>query len=484
MSANFALVMLIGLPLTVVLVRTMSARQYGLLTLGTTIATIAATVSAFGLNAAVAQAAASRAGTHGGSAVTIATRAGLVVARRVALAAVALAAVSLVLVLAIPSTRATAAVVAVMFPTIALAPFFAVYTGVLQSAFAARRLVMISVATLVLAGVLTLVFVFAHQRSATWIAFARSLAWVAGVLALYLIARPLARGSTATLARGSLPSIAPFAVAMALTASLWVLISQLDVFFVGVLKGPLQAGLYSPASKVADVALTFSGALASFLLPALAVTSTREPASVASLYHWSSRWNLVLLAPALGLMVVCPSALLVTLFGARYAIVAGPMRILGAAATLHILFGFNGLTLDAFGLPRAVTLRSLSGVVVSLVCCPLLVALLGLSGAAIATAAAILVVNVLSSLLLLRRFSIWPWSAHNALTVAIFFLSMAAAWAITSLTSPSHIWRCVIVAAISGIATCAAALACGDWRDVPRLVGRWRPRGRQPVPLG
>jgi O-antigen/teichoic acid export membrane protein len=223
------------------------------------------------------------------------------------------------------------------------------------------------------------------------------------------------------------------------------------------------------------VVIAMSAALASFLLPALVAARRRGMADVASLYHWSSRWNLVIVSPALALMLVVPSALLVTLFGGRYAIVAGPARILGAAATAQVLFGFNGLTLDACGLPRVLMLRSLAGVVISLVCCPVLITAFGLTGAASATTIAILFVNVTSSWALWRHFHILPWSNHSAMIAAAFTVSLAVGWALVALTAPSNIGRCAIVASCTAVITLASAFAGGDWRDVPLLSGKARP---------
>ena len=339
-TANFGIAILLGLPLTVLLVRLMSPRQYGAFAIATAIASLAAMLAGFGLSGAVAQAASATDSDGSEAALVSATAAGLVIARRVAVA-VGVGAVPLVVVVwATPTLRASTGALLVLLPTIVVAPFAAVFIGVLLATFAARRAAAVNISALLAVGFCTFVALATGYRSALDIALARSLGLLLGFAALYWALSTSLRTifRRRTLAH-SVPLL-PFAFAMLLNTVAWTAVSQLDIFFVGVELGATQAGLYAPISRVADVAIGLASALASYLLPAL-VRVRGEKGGVARLYHWTSLWSLVILAPLLGLMLVSPSALLDVLFGARFSDLSEPARILGLGVTLNVLFGFN-----------------------------------------------------------------------------------------------------------------------------------------------
>jgi O-antigen/teichoic acid export membrane protein len=168
------------------------------------------------------------------------------------------------------------------------------------------------------------------------------------------------------------------------------------------------------------------------------------------------------------------------LFGPRYSAVALPARILGAAATVHIAFGFNGLTLDAFGLARPVAVRSAAGILASFVCCPALIPLFGLTGAALSTLVAIVVVNALSSWALLKRFGIWSWDKKLLVTLGGFVVSLALSRLVLLAAGVSHVVECAEIVGCAGLATLASSVIVGgrgELRELlSHLLGKPRPR--------
>ena len=446
--ANFVLGVFLGLPLTVLLVRTMSREQFGVLAIATSVVTFGVVLAGLGLNSAVAQIG-SRGGEPGSPRYAGPVAGALAIARRIAVVAT----VAGVLVLGglwfVPNLRITVVVVAVMAPLVMLAPFAAALRGMLQCLFAVRRTAVVDGSTLVVTVSLSVLAILTDRVTAVDLGVARSVGGVVGAVVLWRVARPWLRDvRAAEAAQASV--LLPFALAMMLNSIEAMVVSMLDVFWVGVEMGPTQAGMYAPISRVADMTLAFSVLFAGFLLPALVAARKSDPTSVPRLYHWSSRWSLAMSAPLLALMVISPAAFLSVLFGADFASLAGPARILGAGLVIQVVLGFNGMTLDAHGIPRLVVRRSVAGIVVGAVACPLLIATFGLDGAAAATSLTLVVVNGYSSVVLNRRFGVRPWDIAVARTTLLFGVALGCAWTLSNATGATGWLQCAITAGAPG----------------------------------
>jgi O-antigen/teichoic acid export membrane protein len=70
--------------------------------------------------------------------------------------------------------------------------------------------------------------------------------------------------------------ILSFALALTLAMTFVAVLSQLDVFFLGVFHGAAVTGLYSPASAAADFVVAIPMVIASFYVPAAADLATRR----------------------------------------------------------------------------------------------------------------------------------------------------------------------------------------------------------------
>jgi O-antigen/teichoic acid export membrane protein len=202
-----------------------------------------------------------------------------------------------------------------------------------------------------------------------------------------------------------------------------------------------------------------------FLLPALAAAAAKgERHRVAYLYHWTSRWSLVACVPVLSILVLEPHATLDLFFGIGFGHIALPLRILGLGALCHVMFGFNGYTLEAQGVALPTAFRSGVGILLSAVLCVALVPTYGATGAALATTIAIVVVNLLCSALLLTRFEIAPWDRHFAIVVA----SLVPAGALAALAASEvsgAFTRCAVAAAVTTVIAVAAAIVV-SWTDL------------------
>jgi O-antigen/teichoic acid export membrane protein len=443
----------------------MAPRAFGSLAIASTIADLGAALGGLGLSAAVAQRASALRSRVGDDSTSQAMLAGY----RLAIPATVLLAAALpimgVIMTGDEKLKAAWPAVEAIWPTVLVAPLTAVLLGTLAARFAASRATLAQLSAVLVTSSLTVLFVIFRARAAVDIGVARAVGAVVGLVLLAVVV-PANWGSfRAALSRRPVGgSIGSFAGAMLLSTIAWRVVSQLDVFVVGLERGSRVAGLYAPASRIAEFAMVITAPLATYVLPAITrARSELGQSEVGQLYHWSSRWSLLLSAPALAVLVASPGATLHVLFGARFGAVVVPERILGIAAAVQVLFGLNGPTLDAHGVPKIAALWSGLGVVMSVVACAALIPPFGTTGAALATLVAIVVLNSLSSWTLAHRFGIRPWDRRLALTALGFGTSVAGSAVVVDALHPPAFWSCALAAGLTtGVTSLASWAATRD----------------------
>jgi O-antigen/teichoic acid export membrane protein len=257
-----------------------------------------------------------------------------------------------------------------------------------------------------------------------------------------------------------------FSLAMLLSAGFNVVVAQLDVLILGIARGSRVNALYQPVSLLAAAVTTIPGLIGAFFLPVIArLAVARQTDTVRSVYHWAERWSVVLCAPILAILIVCPKAVNAVLYNHPYDSLTTPTRILGLAATITIAFGLNGLTLDAYGQVWLVTRRVIIALVVSTVACLVLVPLYGMVGAATATLIGLATSNALCSAELWWRYRILPANRAGAITFTAFAGSVVLCLVLDAGAIHAYLAQCISTAFIVGLATLAASTVTSGWRE-------------------
>jgi O-antigen/teichoic acid export membrane protein len=394
---------------TILLVRSMSRSEYGIFVMATSSMAIVSSVAAFGLAPAVVVLS-PRAGAGGARTV-------LRHARTLSLVMGALAAVvsgTACLALGLDGYRELAVVLGILIPTAVAAPFVSSLIGFLQTVQQPKRLALsLLVPPLVLTAIVITLSSTTHPAAA-WVAAARSLAALLGLGFLALAVRrahivgrspvPAKTGGEATLRQ--LTALGASLLGGTIAA---VFLAQFDVLILGFARGRAIVALYGPASLVADNALTMAATVGAFYVATIAaVLSRNEVGRAGELYRWASRWALVWVAPVVAVMLACPRATLTLLFGAPYATMSTPLRILAGGVLVNMVFGFNGPTVDSLNRVRLIVGRQAVALVFNVAACAVLVPAFGASGAAIATSSSLVVINVTASVLLYKQTRITP----------------------------------------------------------------------------
>lgn len=480
-AAGFVVSATVSPALTVVLVRVLPASAYASLVTATAVVTLAAALTGFGLSAAVARAMAQASipGTAAGPETTYVTARRLVAQLCAAAAVVAVVAVAVVQ--AVPALRPAIGPLVVMLPAIVLAPVLGFGTGLARAGFAGRTIAAASAVPSLVVAVLALLALATGSRSPLVIAGARVSGAVAAVaVVVHYLARNRPRGPGLR-AVGASPIIrrqmAAFAGAMLLAVFLGSAISQLDVVVLAAVRGGRAAADYAPVSRVADALMALPPLLGTFFLPAVTRSiAGGEREHTARLYHWASRWNLVVCAPALGVAMAVPRSVLDLLFGAGYGAFGGPLRILAAGVAANVLLGFNGITLDAYGMPGKVAIRQGAAIAVDVVACIALVPVWGLTGAAAATTIGLVVANLLCSWVLYARFRVGPWDRAVVVTVVAAVAATTAVAASVPRLVGSDLARIVVAGLVVALVTGVAAVASGGAGERNAIVAQARRR--------
>ncbi|HTR70479.1 MAG TPA: polysaccharide biosynthesis C-terminal domain-containing protein [Mycobacteriales bacterium] len=436
--------------ITVVLVRSMSQSEFGNYAFVRSAVGLVAIASAFGLEATVARFAAIDLESGRGDSLP-SYRSGLIIARYAAVCGAVLVALIAAAMHLTARGGVGAGVLLLSVPVAVCAPYAAVYGGSLR---AVHRPVVSSVATLTSAAVFAGIVVTLLLAHATVTATQAVVALSVESLVLLAVRRcgvPRNAVGGGVGRSWRLPLAAremvPFAAAVLLTGLFATAVSELDVVVLGIDRGVDAVASYAPLSMVANGVLGMPAIVGSFYVPAAArVAVRRDPQATARLYHLASRWSMVLCAPAIAVMLLCPHAALTVLFSAASSSQAAWLRVLGVGVAAQVGFGFNGLTLDAQGLAGVVARRQAVCLAVSLLSCALLVPSLGAMGAALATSIALVLANLMCSWSLVRRFGIWPWDWALARTSGGAVLGAVIGLAWSPGTPGSALVDCVAVA--------------------------------------
>jgi O-antigen/teichoic acid export membrane protein len=452
-------------PLTVVLVRLMSPSAFGTYALATGVSAFLVPVAAFGLQGSVARRTAEvlTSGEHQGLSMVVRAATSVIVCLAI-FAAVTVAVISLVM-SRISSLSPAVPAFLVLAPVALVTPLSAAAMGLLQATFRPMIPLISGALSSGLLLALRISLLGAGLRSAVSMAAAQSVAVVASVIVLVLWSGWA--GQLRTRCERSLGSrqFMTYGLAALATSTFLVAVSQLDVVFLGAFHGSASTGAYAPVSGIADAIGSLFAVLASYALPAMTAARIRETeVGLLDLSRWTSRWGLVLCAPALALFVAAPGPLVHLLFGNRSANMVLPARILAVGVTIDVLLGFNTYAILALGRPRVLVRNALLGLAVSVIACATLIPRLGAVGAAAATAIAILTLNGLASLFLWHRMKFVPWDRPLVLSSAAFVAGTGAA-ALLSWLVANDLGRLAISAALGGIPTLAVAVLAGGAAD-------------------
>jgi O-antigen/teichoic acid export membrane protein len=278
------------------------------------------------------------------------------------------------------------------------------------------------------------------------------LRWVAGGYALGAVAGVAVSWGAARVVLGKarvfLPDLAaaremfvgslPFAV----TGLAAIVISRFDVVILGLAGTRIEVGAYEPALKVVEQAMLLVPLLfmAQYLPVASRVFARGDDAEFRELYVGVSKISFVMAFPAVIVFAAFPETVLHALYGAGFPASGLVAWLLLPGFVVNLAFGLNSSALNAVGDRRALARTGAIATAAMVVLALVLVPAFGATGAASATSATYLVLNVVVASELVRATGVQPFRTDFVLTLLSSLGPLLAALAIRAWAHPVRFW--------------------------------------------
>jgi O-antigen/teichoic acid export membrane protein len=284
---------------------------------------------------------------------------------------------------------------------------------------------------------------------------------VAGILGVAAFAVALARllrqkGIAGRIWRRefSLPAAAMFGFSLPLLSSdvVFILRTSAVVILLQRLATSNEVAAYAAVLPLARQNLVIYQSFGFLFVPVASRLFARgEHDRLRNMYWQTSAWIAVATFPALAVTVALAAPVTVLLFGAAYADAGAVLAILAVGHYVNAALGFNALTLRVQGSVRFIVGVDVLSAVLSLAASVLLIGSYGALGAAVATAATLIIQNLLYQAGLVRSAVGLPSPRHLAV-----FCTIAAA--IAALTLVQQVTRMPLPLAVVLAATVSVGL--------------------------
>jgi O-antigen/teichoic acid export membrane protein len=242
-------------------------------------------------------------------------------------------------------------------------------------------------------------------------------------------------------ARTVLAVSAPFAV----TGLAVVVISRFDVLVLGLTGSGEELGSYEPTLKIVEQVMLLVPLLfmAPFLPAATRLMAASDRGGFRELFVAVSKLVYVISAPAVILFVGFPEAVLHGLYGRDFPADGLIVWILLGGFVVNLVLGLNGSSLAAVGNRRALIRVGAVGTASMVVLAATLVPPFGPTGAAVATSATYVVINVVAGLELLRVEDVHPFGRDFLAVLLTSVVPVLGALAIRRWAGPVDLWTSI-----------------------------------------
>lgn len=320
-----------------------------------------------------------------------------------------------------------------------------------------------------------------------------ALAYIPAAVAAWIWLRHIRRRSlpsTDTFRRASRVSDANsnrfwlYTVPRALALGAQQIIQRLDIVLVAILRGPVDAAIYTAATRFLVVGQLGNQAISMAAQPQLSrLFGLNDRVGARAVYQTTTAW-LVLLTWPLYLLAISFGPAVLTIFGHSYGAGSTVMILLGAAMLLASACGQVDVVLTSTGRSALSLANGLIALIVNVGVDLALIPRYGITGAAIGWAAAIAASNLIPLAQLARIVRIHPFGAATVMACALTGLSFGVLPALVRTVLGGGTG-----AQIAAVAAACVVLAAGLWRWRERLqlslipLPRVRPRSFTPSAL-
>ncbi len=237
-----------------------------------------------------------------------------------------------------------------------------------------------------------------------------------------------------------------FSLPLAMEATLNVVLIWADTIMLGAYKTTEMVGAYNTAVPFATLLSVFMFSLMYIYLPVTTrLLSEGKKKQIRGIFRSSTKWAFTLTLPLLLIYILFPRQLIVFIAGNAYEEAWLALVIISLGVFVNVFVGPNGVTLVALGKSRLILFDSIVGVTVNLALNFLLIPGYGIEGAAFATFAALLVINVLKSVQIYCLEGIHPFTSRYLKPVLLAALGALATYPLFSWLLSGSSWFLVLL---------------------------------------
>nr|WP_282594661.1 flippase [Halomarina salina] len=234
-----------------------------------------------------------------------------------------------------------------------------------------------------------------------------------------------------------------FSWPLAASASLHILLSNVDIIMLGYFTDSATVGYYRVIQPLKQMVFFFTGAFAFLFLPlATKHYSTGDLAGLNALYTVTTKWIVWLTFPVVLVFTLFSPGIIRLFFGESYLPASPALSVLIAGLFYRVLVGLNGDMVKAIDRPRIEFYSAFTGVIVNIIMNATLIPLFGIVGAAFSTVVGYFVYNTIEIIAIYREIGSYPFSAG---AVKPLLLTAFAGIGVLAFTSEQMIGLVVLV---------------------------------------
>lgn len=202
-----------------------------------------------------------------------------------------------------------------------------------------------------------------------------------------------------------------FSAPLTVTKTMRLVLSRIDVFMLGYFTATEIIGIYGVIYPIAQLLTSALAAFGFVFMPLLSEAHAEGATDdMYRFYQISTKWMFMVTLPVFLVVAFFPTITIRYTFGPEYVSGAFALTILATGFFMHVVAGPNAYTLTTLGRTRLIMYDNLLAAAANVALNLLLIPRYGLVGAAVATAVAYILLNVLYASQLYRETGIQPLS--------------------------------------------------------------------------
>jgi O-antigen/teichoic acid export membrane protein len=195
------------------------------------------------------------------------------------------------------------------------------------------------------------------------------------------------------------------------TVVLAQLMKWTDVLMLGHFTSADVVGLYNGAIPICAYIPIFLSSTGFIFIPVLSMMYSKGQLSeMKKTYSIITKWTFSVTLPLFLIIFIFSKEILTLLFGADYEGASLALRILSSGYMFHVLTGPIGQNLVIFAKPRLIVINNSMGLILNILLNFFLIPLYGMDGAAFATASTFILINILALIQVYRVSRMHPFS--------------------------------------------------------------------------